>query len=43
MNPVDKKRLPGTYEDWLSQAESDLNFARLGQEQGGVFVELFCL
>jgi HEPN domain-containing protein len=42
MTPPAKKQLPGSPEEWIIHAESDLQLARLGQQNKGVLPEQVC-
>ncbi|OGP69034.1 MAG: hypothetical protein A2170_06225 [Deltaproteobacteria bacterium RBG_13_53_10] len=42
MNPPDKKRLPGSPEEWLSHARSDLKLAKLGKATPDILSQQTC-
>jgi HEPN domain-containing protein len=42
MRPPDKKSEPGSPEDWLAHAESDLNLARLAKNREEILPEQVC-
>jgi len=40
--PIGKRPPPGSLEDWLSHAESDLNLARLARDREEILPEQVC-
>jgi HEPN domain-containing protein len=42
MNPRDRKLLPGSPDEWMKHALSDLKFAKLGQKKKDILYQQIC-
>jgi len=42
MNPKNTRRIPGSPEEWMSHAKSDLHLARLAASDESILLEQIC-